>query len=238
MKYSIPQNLFSLLKNTLFIGVLLLGIQSANAQSVGINTLTPDESAALDIQSTTGGLLIPRMTTAQITALTNPADGLLIFDTDKKNTVMFIQGAVYDLYNRVATTAFTILSGITPSGWASVSDIAPAELLGLTIHRFQLDLTNVREMRLVANITGLTLGVASGLDMLLQYSTDNGITWSSLNSVSFGPGLSISVNGLAKTPWTTIDTGAQNDVMLRIVGQSQGGVVTQVGVGLVMVEMR
>ncbi|QWX84634.1 hypothetical protein H0I23_03030 [Cellulophaga sp. HaHaR_3_176] len=238
MKSFVTQNLFTLLKCMLLSGVLLISIQSSNAQSVGINTLSPDESAALDIQSTTGGLLIPRMTTAQITALTNPADGLLIFDTDKQNTVMFVQGAVYDLYNRVATTAFTILSGITPSGWASVSDIAPAELLGLTIHRFQLDLTNVREMRLIANITGLTLGLGSGLDMLLQYSTNNGTTWSSLNSASFGPGLSISVNGLAKTPWTTIDAGAQTDVMLRIVGQAQGGVVTQVGVGLVMVEMR
>ena len=29
---------------------------------VGINTETPDASAALDITSTTGGLLVPRMT--------------------------------------------------------------------------------------------------------------------------------------------------------------------------------
>ena len=232
----------SVIKVTSISKLLILFLLSitlhGNAQSVGINTLIPDESAALDIQSTTGGLLIPRMTTAQITALTNPADGLLIFDTDKQNTVMFVQGAVYDLYNRVATTAFTILSGITPSGWLSVGTISPVELLGLAIHRFQLDLTNVREMRLVANITGLTLGAASGLDMLLQYSTDDGATWNSLNSASFGPGLSISVNGLAKTPWTTIDAAAQADVMLRIVGQSQGGIVTQVGVGLVMIEMR
>ncbi|HDZ04247.1 hypothetical protein LCGC14_0240040 [marine sediment metagenome] len=232
----------SVIKVTSISKLLILFLLSitlhGNAQSVGINTLSPDASAALDIQSTTGGLLIPRMTTAQITALTNPADGLLIFDTDKQNTVMFVQGAVYDLYNRVATTAFTILSGITPSGWLSVDTISPVELLGLAIHRFQLDLTNVREMRLVANITGLTLSGASGLDMLLQYSTDDGATWNSLNSASFGPGLSISVNGLAKTPWTTIDAAAQADVMLRIVGQSQGGIVAQVGVGLVMIEMR
>ena len=47
---------------TLFISLLGLGYISAQ---VGINTNSPDPSAALDIQSTTGGLLIPRLSEAQ-----------------------------------------------------------------------------------------------------------------------------------------------------------------------------
>jgi len=49
---------------------------------VGIGTITPNASAALDISSTAGGLLVPRMTTAQRTAIASPATGLMVFQTD------------------------------------------------------------------------------------------------------------------------------------------------------------
>ena len=49
---------------------------------VGIGTTTPDASSALDITSTTKGLLIPRMTAAQRDAITSPTQGLIIFCSD------------------------------------------------------------------------------------------------------------------------------------------------------------
>lgn len=54
------------------------------AQSVGINTdgSVPDPSAILDVKSTDKGVLVPRMTAAQRTAIANPARGLLIFQTE------------------------------------------------------------------------------------------------------------------------------------------------------------
>ena len=48
---------------------------------VGINNENPDASAALDITSTTGGLLVPRMTAAERDAIT-ATQGLIIFCTD------------------------------------------------------------------------------------------------------------------------------------------------------------
>ncbi|MBF4505390.1 hypothetical protein IRZ83_01850 [Flavobacterium sp. JLP] len=54
-----------------------------NAQ-IGIGTVTPNASSVLDITSTTKGMLAPRMTTTQRTAITTPADGLLVYDTDLK----------------------------------------------------------------------------------------------------------------------------------------------------------
>ncbi len=47
----------------------------------GIGTNAPNASAALDITSTTGGLLPPRMTTGQITAIGTPAIGLIVFNS-------------------------------------------------------------------------------------------------------------------------------------------------------------
>ena len=49
---------------------------------VGINTENPDASAALDITSTTGGLLVPRMTAEERDAITTPSQGLIIFCSD------------------------------------------------------------------------------------------------------------------------------------------------------------
>jgi len=48
---------------------------------VGINTANPSASASLEITSTSTGVLVPRMTTAQYTAIVNPATGLLIYCT-------------------------------------------------------------------------------------------------------------------------------------------------------------
>ena len=55
---------------------------STTFAQVGINTETPDASAALDITSTSGGLLVPRMTNAQRDAISSPATGLMVYQTD------------------------------------------------------------------------------------------------------------------------------------------------------------
>lgn len=48
--------------------------------SLGIGTVFPDGNALLDISSTSKGILIPRMNTAERTAISNPTTGLLVFD--------------------------------------------------------------------------------------------------------------------------------------------------------------
>lgn len=54
------------------------------AQNVGIGTSTPNSSAVLDVNSTTKGLLIPRMNTGQRTGIASPVAGLMVYDTDFK----------------------------------------------------------------------------------------------------------------------------------------------------------
>ena len=46
---------------------------------IGIGTSSPDNSALLDMTSTTKGFLPPRMTQAQISAISSPADGLIVY---------------------------------------------------------------------------------------------------------------------------------------------------------------
>lgn len=65
------------------LAAFALSFGAAKAQNnVGIGTNTPDASSMLEVQSTTQGVLVPRMTTAQRLAITTPANGLLVYDTN------------------------------------------------------------------------------------------------------------------------------------------------------------
>lgn len=64
--------------------ILLVSSQISIAQNVGINETgsDPDNSAILDINSQTKGLLIPRLTRTQRMGILAPANGLLIYQTN------------------------------------------------------------------------------------------------------------------------------------------------------------
>ena len=81
-----------------FLGFLLcvFCVNAFAQNNVGIGTTTPNASAVLDVNSTTSGLLPPRMTAIQRIAI-NPAvaaKGLLVFDTDS-SAFMFWNGMVW-----------------------------------------------------------------------------------------------------------------------------------------------
>ena len=63
-----------------FLAAVLL--TATTYAQIGINNENPDASAALDITSTTGGLLVPRMTETQRDAISPAATGLMIYQTD------------------------------------------------------------------------------------------------------------------------------------------------------------
>lgn len=53
----------------------------ANTPLLQIGDITPlDSSALLQVDSTTKGILLPRMTTTQINAIVTPANGLLVYN--------------------------------------------------------------------------------------------------------------------------------------------------------------
>ncbi|ROL61223.1 hypothetical protein D9V86_06875, partial [Bacteroidetes/Chlorobi group bacterium ChocPot_Mid] len=54
---------------------------SAQTDNVGIGTTTPNNSAILELLSTTKGLLIPRLTSVERDAIASPATSLIIYNT-------------------------------------------------------------------------------------------------------------------------------------------------------------
>jgi len=88
---------------------------------------TPDPSSVLDVYSIEKGLLIPRMTSVQRMAIVNPADGLMVFDTDSACIVF---------YRQTTTTwysACNIMNGpIGPEGpTGPIGPTGPQGLIGL-----------------------------------------------------------------------------------------------------------
>lgn len=69
------------MKKHLLTLVFLIILIGTHAQNVGIGTTTPNASALLDLSSTTKGLLLPRVTTTQMFGISNPANGLMVFNT-------------------------------------------------------------------------------------------------------------------------------------------------------------
>jgi hypothetical protein len=63
--------------------------------TLGIGTNNPNASSILDLSSTTDGILIPRMTATQRTAISSPATGLLVYQTDSDAGFWFYDGATW-----------------------------------------------------------------------------------------------------------------------------------------------
>lgn len=76
----------------LLLSALLISFCFAGAQNVGIGTNNPDASALLHLSSTSKGVLIPSMTGSQRIALSNPAEGLLVYDLTQKKTFQYQDG--------------------------------------------------------------------------------------------------------------------------------------------------
>jgi hypothetical protein len=79
---------------TAIIAGFSYGAKAQSGVSITTDNSSADTSAMLDIKSTTKGLLIPRMTASQRSAIVTPATGLMVFQTDAGT-----QGAGYYFYN-------------------------------------------------------------------------------------------------------------------------------------------
>lgn len=84
----------------IFLLITILFTAIIQAQ-VGIGTTTPDASSILDIESTTAGMLTPRMTQTQRDAIASPATGLLIYQTDNTTGFYYFNGTIWTPFGGV-----------------------------------------------------------------------------------------------------------------------------------------
>ena len=86
----------------------VVGTVNAGAVYAGPSTIAA--SAVLQADSTTQGALIPRMTNAQKLAISSPATGLLVYDTDLTE-ISYYDGAAWQSSNALDGTPLPITSG-------------------------------------------------------------------------------------------------------------------------------
>jgi hypothetical protein len=104
----------------LFLSLFVFFFTRVLAQSgVAINESggSAASSAMLDVQSNSKGVLIPRMNTAQRTTISNPANGLLVFDTDTESFWFFGSG-------------WTELINSSNAGWEKEADTVQQDRAG------------------------------------------------------------------------------------------------------------
>ncbi len=93
-----------------------------NGGSVGIGNTGPAASAVLDVASTTQGVLLPRMTSAQRNAIGSPAAGLLVYDTTLQELYLF-DGTIWKSVNvpQLPAGMMFLFDSACPGGWTEVA---------------------------------------------------------------------------------------------------------------------
>ncbi len=69
---------------------------------VGINTTNPNASSLLDVSSTTKGFAYPRLTNAQMTGISTPATGLIVYNTDASSLFVYNGSSWNSLEDRIS----------------------------------------------------------------------------------------------------------------------------------------
>ncbi|MDP4199652.1 MAG: hypothetical protein Q8922_03515 [Bacteroidota bacterium] len=122
--------------------------------NVGIGTVAPDASALLDLTSITRGLLVPRMTHAQMNAVTLPATGLLVYCTD---FVSAISPATFYYYDGTAWVPFL---GTAWQLLGNSGTIAGTNFVGTTDNADLVFKTNALEGMRLTTAGNLGIGTA------------------------------------------------------------------------------
>jgi len=193
--------------------ILLCFVTITKAQNnVGVNTTTPDPSAALDVQSTTQGMLIPRMTASQRGLIASPATGLLIYQSDAPAGSYFSDGSVWSLLGAAGPagangqgvpaggTANQVLKKIDATDYNThwVTSPTPPPTVGV---KYYICVGGMFPMP--GNIGFETFTLGSIQMHVINYSSGNGGSWEPCN----GQLLSI----------------AQNSALFSLIGTTYGG---------------
>jgi len=128
--------------------------------NVGIGTTQPDQSAVLDIKSSSQGLLIPRMSLQQRNSIQNPANGLMVYQTDLLSGFYFYDGKEWKPI--VDTKANSIAAD--PNDWTMSGNNAPiTAFLGTTNGNPLIFKVNNVQMGRLEDGTNFYLGYEAGV---------------------------------------------------------------------------
>jgi len=102
-------------------GLILLFFSIHSIAQTGIGTTTPHASAKLDVTSTDKGFLPPRMTSEQRLAISNPAAGLFVYQTDGTSGLYYHGGSSWIYIINSSNNVLPVVNGGTGSTTGSIT---------------------------------------------------------------------------------------------------------------------
>ncbi len=98
------------------LSLMVIGVQVAQAQvKLGDNPGTIDANALLELESTTKGFLLPRMSTVQRLAMVSPTEGMMVYDNTANCTYIY-RASAGQWYSLCAADSLTASNGLTKVG--------------------------------------------------------------------------------------------------------------------------
>jgi hypothetical protein len=190
------------MKNKLYaftIGTLLsFGAVKSNAQGVAVNAsgAAANASSMLDVSSTTKGMLVPRMTNAQRNAISSPATGLLIFQTDGTSGFYYYDGAAWTgMGGGGSGTVTSVSSGnLSPVFTSSVSSATTTPSINYTLssataYTVLTNSTNATGVPSYAPVVPQALFATAGTPSSTTYYRGDGSWGTPVQSITAGTGL-------------------------------------------------
>ncbi|MBL0144781.1 MAG: hypothetical protein IPP48_02510 [Chitinophagaceae bacterium] len=225
------------MKKKFLIMLLSFSISIVKGQSLAINNdgSVANNSAILDVKSTTKGLLIPRMSKVQRTAITSPSTGLLIYQNAPDSTgFYYYDGASWQWLSTANDNnnnwKLTGNSGTQPY----LNFLGTSDLSNLTIKTNNADrvsVTTEAEVGIGTQLPYYTLDIITGTANI-NNCEQNGIRVRTAQSSTGACEAGLFMG------YTDLNTGS-NEGIIRNYGQQANGVKTLAfGVGPVLTMMR
>lgn len=214
------------------ISFLFLSLISISVFSqVGIGTLNADASSALDVSSESLGILVPRMTTLERTDITDPANSLLVFDTDERSFFYYDSIPPNPKWIRFSSDLEKRNKHVLVKSVADLPAPSGGKITLLADHLYEINGT----INLVVpiDLNNATVAGRDGYEDILRYPSGTGgtvfqgSTGGTIKNVTLKGGRAFNITGPGKDTNTSLIV--QNVVIDGLVGSSVG---TISGLGL------
>ena len=236
--------------------LFFLFITTISFSQIGIGTTSPDASSALDLSSITSGLLIPRMIESDRVGITNPAQGLLVYQTDATAGFYYYDGSTWAGLGDTTADAITLdnykdytdavkvtntATGNVNTGVLTFNYFTTTNLLGTNRGQFTLDTNGI-----TPNFTG-TVDIIFNIELNSSNSVRGSVGFRWYHDSAYGPWVRHAYIRRGGTPLhtkssinfsTTIDVVANQKIFIQTDNFTGGGIITSPAGGVEFIVIR
>jgi hypothetical protein len=201
----------------LSIFAFLLIITNCMYSQVSVNTdgSPPNSSAMLDVQSTTKGMLIPRMTSALRTAIAIPVNGLMVYQTDGVSGVYYYNGSTWQRIGETDGSETKVNAGANVTVTGTGTLLSPYVINasgGSSSGHYIGELYQGGIVVAVWKVAGVEKGLIASLVNMQTSGGGYTMTWSGNTSTMIGATAQSLSNGQANTIAIITQSGGGNTI--------------------------